>query len=140
MARNSKSFRVGRVRGDLRGRVWYLSYSDQGQRHRPRVGSDRNAARQLAAKINAELEAGVTTTLAFQAIRFSELRQQRLQFHEQIARSSVASISRSRAPASLSLLFGVGAMPVIVSGQLVDWLDGRTIGRVLTGDLPPWYP
>ncbi|MCA9088797.1 MAG: hypothetical protein KDA90_09195 [Planctomycetaceae bacterium] len=101
MARNSKSFRVGRVRGDLRGRVWYLSYSDQGQRHRPRVGSDRNAARQLAAKINAELEAGVTTTLAFQAIRFSELRQQRLQFHEQIARSSVASISRYRTATEL---------------------------------------
>jgi hypothetical protein len=47
MSRKSKSFRIGKVQGYLRGKIWYLCYHDQGQRHRPRVGSDNEAARQL---------------------------------------------------------------------------------------------
>ena len=40
-----KSFRVGRVGAYLRGEVWYLGYYEHGRRRRPRVGTDRNAAR-----------------------------------------------------------------------------------------------
>ena len=32
------AFRVGRVRADLRGKVWYLACHENGVRHRPRVG------------------------------------------------------------------------------------------------------
>lgn len=35
------SFRIGKVRGDLRGKNWYLTYHENGRRIRPRVGPDR---------------------------------------------------------------------------------------------------
>ena len=57
-AKKSTSFRVGRVRAYLRGRVWYLCYHEHGQRRQPRVGPDKEAARQLAAEINAQLKVG----------------------------------------------------------------------------------
>ncbi|HUG17351.1 MAG TPA: hypothetical protein VMM56_00140, partial [Planctomycetaceae bacterium] len=49
------SFRIGKVRGDLRGKVWYLSYHENGRRIRPRVGSDQAAAKQLAAQVGTPL-------------------------------------------------------------------------------------
>jgi hypothetical protein len=52
----SPSFRVGQVTAFLRGRVWYLRYHEHGRRHQPRVGADRDATRQMAAEINAQLE------------------------------------------------------------------------------------
>ena len=58
MQGKSKSFRVGKVAANFRGKVWYLCYVDGGQRRRPRVGSDRDQARQMAAKINGQLEVG----------------------------------------------------------------------------------
>lgn len=54
------SFRKARV---CSGRVWYLSYFEQGRRRQPRVGRDREAAKQLAAETNAQLEAGIPSTL-----------------------------------------------------------------------------
>ena len=57
MAKKLSSFRVGRVRAFLRGRVWYLDYFEQGQRRQPRVGPDQQAARTMAAEINGQLEA-----------------------------------------------------------------------------------
>lgn len=63
----SKSFRIGKVRGDLRGRVWYLTYHENGRRMRPRVGCDRDAARQAAAHINAQLETEVPSPLQLRA-------------------------------------------------------------------------
>ena len=38
--------------------VWYLAYSEQGQRRQPRVGPDRYAAKQMAGEINGQLEVG----------------------------------------------------------------------------------
>ena len=56
MAPKSSSFRVGKVRAFLRGRVWYLAYYENGQRCQPRIGHDRDVARQMAAEINGQLE------------------------------------------------------------------------------------
>ena len=39
--KKSTSFRIGRVRAYLRGRVWYLCYHEHGKRHQPRVGHFR---------------------------------------------------------------------------------------------------
>jgi integrase len=90
------SFRVGRVQGYLRGQVWYLCYHEYGQRRRPRVGPDREAARQLAAQINAQLEVGAPAALSFEPISIPELRQRWLQHHEQVLRSLVQTINRYR--------------------------------------------
>jgi integrase len=92
----AKSFRVGRVRVYLRGRVWYLSYSEQGRRRQPRVGTDRDEAKRMAAEVNAQLEAGAPSSLGFTPIGFPELRQQWLDHHEHVRRSSLQTISRYR--------------------------------------------
>lgn len=57
--KGTKAFRVGRVCSSLRGKSWYLTYHEHGRRHRPRIGPDRELARQTAAQINAQLEVGV---------------------------------------------------------------------------------
>jgi integrase len=96
MSRKSKSFRIGKVQGYLRGKVWYLCYHDQGQRHRPRVGPDYEAARQLAAQINGQLAVGAPAALSFEPISIGELRRRWLEHHEQVLRSSVQTIHRYR--------------------------------------------
>lgn len=93
----STSFRVGKVRGDRRGDVWYLTYHEDGRRHRPRIGPDRNEAEQHAAQINAQLTMHVPVAFSFQSISISELRDRWLEHHEHVARSSVQTIRRYRA-------------------------------------------
>ena len=96
MSTKSTSFRVGKVQAYLRARVWYLCYHENGQRHRPRVGADREAARQLAAQINSQLEVGAPAALSFTPISIPDLRDRWLQHHEQVLRSSVQTICRYR--------------------------------------------
>jgi hypothetical protein len=96
MASKCASFRVGKVQAFLRGRVWRLCYHDNGRRHRPRVGPDRNAARQLAAQVNAQLEVGAPAALSFQPISIPELRESWLGHHEEALRCSVRTVNRYR--------------------------------------------
>lgn len=96
MSRKNCAFRVGKVRAYLRGQVWYLCYHEHGQRRRPRVGPNRDAARQLAAQINAQLEVGAPAALSFEPIGVPELRQRWLEHHEHVLRSSVQTINRYR--------------------------------------------
>jgi hypothetical protein len=72
MARRTTSFRAGRIRAVLRGRVWHLTHHEQGRRIRPRVGTDAAVARQLAAQINAELERCAPTAPNFEPITIVE--------------------------------------------------------------------
>jgi integrase len=96
MTQKNNSFRVGKVLAYLRGQVWYLCYHEHGQRCRPRVGPDKEAARQLAAQVNAQLEVGAPAALSFEPIGILELRQRWLEHHEQVLRSSVQTINRYR--------------------------------------------
>ncbi len=117
MARTTTSFRVGRVQGYQRGKVWYLCYFEQGQRKRPRVGSDREAARMLAAQTNAQITVGAPGVLSFEPVAIAELRQRWLNHHEQVLRSSVSSIRRYRAATDHLLEFVRAVTPVrLVSG------------------------
>lgn len=97
-----KTFRMGRVKGYLRGRVWYLCYFENGQRRRPRVGPELDAARRLAAQVNAQLDSGAATALSFEAISIPDLRQRWLDHHEHVLRSSVNTIGRLRAPPTMA--------------------------------------
>ena len=97
MHAKAKSFRVGKVAAVLRGRVWYLCYVEGGRRRRPRVGPDRDLARQMAAQINGQLEVGAPAALSYEPISVPDLRQQWLDHHEHVRRSSVATIKRYRA-------------------------------------------
>lgn len=95
--RNAAPFRIGRVRIFLRGRVWYLCYHEQGKRCQPRIGPDRDVARQMAAKINAQLETGAPSALGFEPISIGDLRERWLANHEHVRRSSLQTIRRYRA-------------------------------------------
>ena len=103
--RPKRSFRVGRVRGYLRGDVWYLCYHENGVRRRPRVGPDFEQARTLAAQTNGQLETGACPVLSFQPLSVHDLRQRWLDHHEHVLRSSVATIRRYRAATAHLLNF-----------------------------------
>ena len=77
------SFRVGKVRADLRSKVWYLTYFEDGQRRRPRVGASKDAARQMAAQINSQLEVGAPAALSFESVSLEVLQTRWLCHHEQ---------------------------------------------------------
>lgn len=95
MARQA-SFRVGRVTVYLRGKVWWLRYHENGRRRQVRGATDKDAARQLAAQVNAQLEMGAPAATSFEPVAISELRRRWLGHHEDVLRSSVATINRYR--------------------------------------------
>jgi integrase len=76
-----------------------------GRRRRPRVGTDRDEAKLLAAEVNAQLEAGAPSGLSFERVTMSELRRRWLDHHENVRRSSVHTIRRYRAATDHLLRF-----------------------------------
>ncbi|QVL32737.1 site-specific integrase [Telmatocola sphagniphila] len=79
------------------GEKFGICYVEQGCRHRPRVGPDRNAARQLASQINSQLDVGAPAALSFENATIEKTRQQWLEHHEHVSRSSLNTINRYRA-------------------------------------------
>ena len=127
-------FRVGRVFVYRRGRVWYLRYHQGGKRHQIRVSADKSAARQLAAKVNAKLETGEITTPSFKPLTIAELRDQWLDHHEHVRRSSLQTVERYRTATQHLIRFieklpgrlrGAGNMTTDAVEEFVRWL--RTI-------------
>src|SRR5688572_6133665 len=112
MVQNRSSFRVGRVRAFLRGQVWYLSYWELGRRRQPRIGTDRDVARVMAAEINGQLEAGAPSTLGFEAVTFAALRDRWLDHHEHVRRSSLHTIERYRSATAHLLDFTAHERPL----------------------------
>jgi hypothetical protein len=76
-----------------------------GRRRRPRVGTDRDEAKLLAAEVNAQLEAGAPSGLSFERVTMPELRRRWLDHHENVRRSSVHTIRRYRAATDHLLRF-----------------------------------
>lgn len=114
---SAKTFRIGQVKAYLRGRVWYLQYQEHGVRRRPRVGTDRNAARRLAAQTNAQLETGDVAVLSFEPVPIPDLRQHWLDHHEHVLRSSVQTIARYRTATQHLLDFVRDVRPVRLASQ-----------------------
>ncbi|MBD3675704.1 MAG: tyrosine-type recombinase/integrase [Planctomycetaceae bacterium] len=117
MAKQIKSFRVGRVRGDLRGKVWYLTYYDQGRRHRPRVGPDLDEARRHAAEINSQLENCAPVSSSFRSIKIVDLQERWLDHHETVTRSSLKTISRYRSATNHLIVFVTDSRVPASTGQ-----------------------
>lgn len=117
-SRRSASFRVGRVAVYQRGRVWYLRYHEQGKRHQPRVGPDKQAARQLAAQVNAQLETGTPASTSYTPLSIAELRQRWLDHHEHVRRSSVATVNRYRTATAYLIRFIDEVRPLRHAGLL----------------------
>lgn len=117
-AHKTTSFRVGRVRALLRGRVWYLYYREDGRRRQPRIGPDRAEARKLAAEINAQLEVGAPSALGFELISIEDLRQRWLDHHEHVRRSSLQTIGRYRAATTHLIRFLCDVRPLRYASDL----------------------
>ena len=90
------SFKVGRVTAYLRGKVWYVRYFENGKRIQRRVGPKQGEAEQLAAEINAQIQCGMPSVFGFEQCLLHDLRSRWLAHHEDIKRSSLATISRYR--------------------------------------------
>ncbi len=99
------TLRVGKVALYLRGSVWYLRYHEHRRRRQVRAGNQQDAARRLAAQVNAQLENGHPAATSFQAVSLVELQRRWLDHHEQVLRSSVATIQRYRAATGHLLTF-----------------------------------
>jgi hypothetical protein len=114
---NAKSFWVGEVKAYLRGKVWYLQYHENGLRRRPRVGPDRETARQLAAKTNAQLASGDVAVLSFEPVAITDLRQRWLDHHEHVRRSSIHTVARYRTATQHLMDFLCDVRPVRLASQ-----------------------
>lgn len=88
--------RVGCVSVYLRGGRYWIYYRQAGEAVRQPVGIDANAALRLASKINAELAEGTQPALVFKSIQVADLVRKWLDHHEQIRRSSLATVRRYR--------------------------------------------
>ncbi len=64
-----------------------------------------DAARQMAAQINSQLEVGAPTSLSFEPVSIPELRDSWLRHHEQVRRSSLATVNRYRTATEYLLRF-----------------------------------
>jgi len=95
-ASSTGTFRVGRVTVYARGKTYYLRYFENGKRLQVRGSSNKQAARQLAAQVNAQLETGVPAATSFEPISIDQLRQRWLAYHEQVKQSSVSTVARYR--------------------------------------------
>ena len=87
--------RIGRVTVYLRGSRYWIYYRQGKQVRRP-VGTNKEEALALAAKINAQLAEGAPTILAFQPIAVDALVAKWLDHHEHVRRSSLATVRRYR--------------------------------------------
>ncbi len=103
MRRRKKSLkrkRIGRVSYYLHHGAWflyYLEYQDGVKvQRRPKVAETEEEAAQIAAQVNAQLASSSPTLYSFKAISFSNLRESFLNHHENVVKSSPATIRRYR--------------------------------------------
>jgi integrase len=87
--------RVGRVSVYQRGGRYWIYYR-QGRPIRRPVGPHRDEALSLAARINAQLAEGAPTVLEFRPIDLKKLIDSWLSHHEDVRRSSLATVRRYR--------------------------------------------
>ncbi len=94
--RDRARFRVGRVSVYLHHSAWWLYFRESDRPVRRRVAETREAAERIAAEVNAQLSAATATMFAFAPMTIGALREEFLRYHEQVRRSSVATIRRYR--------------------------------------------
>ncbi len=95
--RSSPRVRVGKVSVYLHHGAWWLYYRDRGRPVRRKVAATRPEAEQIAAQVHAQVTSGAPTLLAFAPIGIPALRQQFLDYHEYVLKSSVSTVCRYRA-------------------------------------------
>ena len=100
MVRRRKSgrrTRVGRVSYYPHHGAWYIYYRDGRTPVRRRVADTEDEAAAIAARVNAQLATSGRTPFSFTPVSVTELRRRFLAWHDQVSRSSLATIRRYRA-------------------------------------------
>lgn len=92
----SRRHRVGRVSYYHRHGSWHIYYRDGRRQVRRRAGDTEEAAAQVAAQVNAQLAVGAPTPFSFTPLTVAELRRRFLDHHENVLRSSLATVCRYR--------------------------------------------
>lgn len=88
--------RVGRVSIYMHHGRWWAYYREHGRPVRKAVADDEAAAATIAAQINLELTASVPTLFSFRPVSVTELQRTFVDYHEHVARSSLATVNRYR--------------------------------------------
>lgn len=91
-----KRKRVGRVSYFYHHGSWWLYYREGKRQVRRRIVGDEKAAEQMAAQVNAQVATEAPTMYSFTPDSIPGLCQRFLDYHEQVLRSSLATISRYR--------------------------------------------
>ena len=89
--------RVGKVSYYIHHGGWWLYYREAGRPVRRRVAETRADAERIAAQVNGQLACDLPTPYSFEPVTVFELRSRFLAFHENVLRSSVATITRYEA-------------------------------------------
>jgi len=76
--------------------AWWIYYRENGRPIRGKVAQKQNDAERIAAQINAQVTSGSPTLLSFEPISVPELRQQFLDYHEHVLKSSMGTVDRYR--------------------------------------------
>lgn len=77
--------------------AWWIYYRDQGKAHRVKSGASQSAAEEQASQIHARLAHGDSSQMVTKAVDLATLRQQFLEHHEHVRKSSLNTIDRYRA-------------------------------------------
>ena len=110
--------RVGRVSYYLHHGGWWLYYRESGQVVRRRVAETRADAERIAAQVNGQLACDLPTPYSFEPVTVPELRSRFLAFHENVLRSSVATITRYEAATQHLVDFVAAHAPDLPAHQL----------------------
>lgn len=89
--------RVGKVSYYIHHGGWWLYYRESGRAVRRRVAETQADAERIAAQVNGQLACDLPTPYSFEPVSVPDLRSRFLAFHENVLRSSVATITRYRA-------------------------------------------
>ncbi|MGC4005222.1 MAG: hypothetical protein QM811_19725 [Pirellulales bacterium] len=90
----ARRFRCGKVSIYQHHGTWYVYYREGDRPQRIRVGTELEAARQVAADINAKVSSGLRSPFSFEPITIEKLREKFLDHHENVERSSLATLKR----------------------------------------------
>lgn len=86
--------RIGRVSVYIHHGSWWVYYREGTKQVRRRIGPDAAEAERVAAEVNSQVTNSSPTLFAFTPISVAALRTNFLEHHEQVLRSSVATIRR----------------------------------------------
>lgn len=86
--------RIGRVSVYFHHQAWWVYFREHGRQVRRRIGSEQPEAERVAAEINAQITRSAPSLFSFSPVSVAALRDGFLRHHEDVLRSSPATVAR----------------------------------------------